>query len=483
MGLSSEPENSSREDLPFYRRYFAQRVVYPEELPGIMRRHIYTGAMGNVWGYLISGVFFVYFGNSIGMSPADWGVLTGLSSFLLSAEVISARMTRQVGQRKVLWFWFAVASRSVRLLGIILAYWLYHGGHRHAGMILIASVCLSNFLGAMGNPPWMSWLADIIPSAKHGRFWARRTWWINVSVIFAVLPGAWLIDRMDEEWKLTTAVAVFFVATVIGLLDLVIHGTIPEPAMVVPEEEDFVAQFMAPLRDRGYRRWLVFITCWTFGMSLGGALSTVYFVGDLGLRDNMMAAVVVLIIFNQIGTLLGSRKWGLFVDRYGVKPVLFWGHLFWSMWPLFWFFATKSTAVYLVGISSLVGGSASNAGTIAANKLITRYPPPGHHVATYTAVSSFVSNWASGLACLAAGFTVKFIGPEHVDKFGISFCAFHVLFAVSFLMRISFALFLIPRIKMPEHLAQAPATAGGRPGVPEDEEWEERSDWTSLLRP
>ena len=482
MGVSSSPDNSGREDLSFYKRYFAQRAVCPDELPGIMRRHIYTGALGNVWGFLISGVFFVYFGNAIGMSPADWGVLTGLSSFLLSAEVLSARITRQVGRRKVLWFWFAVACRSVRLLGVILSYWLFHAGHRHAGIVLIASVCLSNFFGAMGNPPWWSWLADIIPSARHGRFWARRTWWVNVSVIFAVLPAAWVMDAMDEEWKLTAAVGVFFVATVIGLLDLLIHGTIPEPAMVVPERENFFQQFMTPIRDKGYRRWLLFTACWTFGMSLGGALATVYLLGDLGLKDNMLAAVVAWVIFSQLGTLLGSRKWGLYVDRYGVKPVLFWGYLFWSSWPLFWFFATKNTALYLVGISSLIGGSSSNAGTIAATKLITRYPPPGHHVATYSAVSNFVSNWMSGLACLVAGFTVKLIGPGHIDRFGISFTAFHVLFAVSFLMRTGFTLFLIPRLKMPDHLAEVPSPAPGEPGHGE-EEWEERSDWTSLLRP
>lgn len=34
-----------------------------------MRKHIYTGAMGNVWAHLISGIFFVYFGNAVGMTP------------------------------------------------------------------------------------------------------------------------------------------------------------------------------------------------------------------------------------------------------------------------------------------------------------------------------------------------------------------------------------------------------------------------------
>jgi len=216
-------------------------------------------------------------------------------------------------------------------------------------------------------------------------------------------------------------------------------------------------------------------------MTFGGALCMVYFVGDLGLKDNMVAATVVLIIFNQLGVLLGSRKWGLYVDRYGVKPVLFWGHIGWSLLPFLWFFATRETVIWYVGIASFLGGSASNAGVIAANKLITRYPPPGHHVATYTAVSSSVSNWASGLACLAAGFVVSRIGPGTWEVWGFSLCAFHILFAASFLMRLSSALFLIPRIRVPEHLREvaAPAAASGA----SDEEWEDRGDWTSLLRP
>jgi hypothetical protein len=125
MGVSSGPDNSDREDLPLYKRYFAQRAVDPDELPGIMRRHIYTGALGNVWGFLISGVFFVYFGNAVGMTPFDWGVMGGLSSIFLTAELVGARLTRRVGRRKWLWFWFALASRSVRFAGVLVSWWLF----------------------------------------------------------------------------------------------------------------------------------------------------------------------------------------------------------------------------------------------------------------------------------------------------------------------------------------------------------------------
>jgi hypothetical protein len=62
-----------------FDRYFARRIVYPTELPSIMRKHIYTGAMGRVWATLISGVLFVFFGEAIGLSPAQFGLMGGIS--------------------------------------------------------------------------------------------------------------------------------------------------------------------------------------------------------------------------------------------------------------------------------------------------------------------------------------------------------------------------------------------------------------------
>jgi len=47
------------------RGYFAQRPDAPAELPAIMRKHIFTGAMGTIWGNIIAGIVYVFFGNAI----------------------------------------------------------------------------------------------------------------------------------------------------------------------------------------------------------------------------------------------------------------------------------------------------------------------------------------------------------------------------------------------------------------------------------
>jgi hypothetical protein len=69
----------------WWRGYFSQRAILTGELPKIMRRHIVTGAMGSTYGYLITGLLFVYYGGLIGLKPFHWGLMSGLSQWVVAA--------------------------------------------------------------------------------------------------------------------------------------------------------------------------------------------------------------------------------------------------------------------------------------------------------------------------------------------------------------------------------------------------------------
>lgn len=428
-----------------FDRYFARRIVYPTELPSIMRKHIYTGAMGSVWVTLISGILFVYFGTTIGISRFQWGLMGGLSSWLLATQLLSARLTERTGRRKMIWFWFAVTDRSLRLVGILVAFWLWHVGSQHAGLVLIGAICLANFVGTMASPPWFSWLADIIPAEQHGAFWGRRTAWIALAVIGAVVAAGLVADKMPPAYKVQAVVGIFVVATAIGLLDLVIHGTIPEPAMAMPARNHFWLQVLQPLRDRRFRPWLVFSVCWTFGMALGGALLIVYFLDELGIKNRLLGGMAAFTIPTLIGSLLTGRWTGRLVDRIGVKPVLRGGYLLWALLPAFWFLATPSTALLWIGASSLLGGVATTAGDTAATKLITRLPPAANR-ATYIAVSTSLGSLAAGFGAITAGVVMHVAGDWHVAFGPWSLGGFHLLFVGSLGLRFAAAIFLIPRL-------------------------------------
>jgi MFS family permease len=405
--------------------------------------------MGNIYATLVHGLLFVRFGNRIGMTPFDWGLLNSISSLLLGADLLSALLAQRVGRRKLIWFVSSMVCRSLRFLAVLVALLLNCFGSAHASAVLICGVCLSNFFAALATPPWLSWLADLVPARDHGAFWGRRAAWIDFSNLCVLMPACALVDWVPEAWKTPTLIGVFVVALAIGVVDLIVHSTLPEPDPQLPPRTPMLRQIAEPLRDRGFRPWLWFNVCWTFSMALGGSLSLVYFDKYLGIDKNLLGGAFVLAALPTIGSMLTGARSGARVDRLGPKRVLLWGHFFWSIFPAFWIFATPRTALFWLGCAGFISGTASRAAMVATNKLITRYPPRDH-CAMYVAVSSLVGNLAAGIGSLAAGSFVHALRGWSFPLFGWTFMGFHILFVASVVLRLASALLLIPRLRNPE---------------------------------
>jgi MFS family permease len=466
--LAREPESEPASAPPrpwraLLGRYFARRVVYPWERPGIMRKHIYTGAMGSIWGSLIAGLFFFHFGTSIGLTELHWGILAAGSAWLSTAQLVSAHITQRTGRRKALWFWFAITDRSLRLTGMLVAFWLWRAGWPYAAIIFIVAINVSDLFNSMTSPPWLSWLADIIPSEEHGTFWGRRSAWIAVATVVVIIAAAVLADHVSEQHKLQVIIGLFVLATIIGLADLLIHGTIPEPQMVLPERNHFWRQVLEPLRDRAFRPWLTFNAAWTFSMTLGGALAALYFLNELKFKNDFVGGVIVVSCIPLLGTMISGKWSGRLVDRFGTRPVLFWGHMAWALFPLFWLAATPQTARVMVAIAGAIAGVSCTAASTAANKLVVRVPPPGR-CPIYTAVSTTLSCVVGGFAVLGAGAMLKALRGWSITIAGWPFGAFHLLFAVSFALRLLCTVAFVPRLD--KHPPYPRAAGAVEPPVP-----------------
>jgi MFS family permease len=411
-----------------------------------MRKYHYAGAMGSIWMMLASGVFFIQFGNTVGMSNFQWGLMAGISSWLMPAQLISAIVAQRTGKRKMIWLYLAIAERVLRLAGILLSLWLWQSGWPHAGVVLIVAVCLSSLSGTMALPPWMSWMADVIPKDHHGTFWGHRTAWIALSVIAFTIPAALLIDEVPPDQKINAMLAVFVFATAIGLLDLFIHSSIPEPKLASSEQHHFLREILKPIRDHEFRPWLVFHTCWSFGLYLGGALFLQFALKDLGLSTNLLGVTLAITCLGFAGGLTGGWS-GKLVDRVGVKRVLFWGHLTWAFLPALWLMATPQYALYWLGAGSLISGVACSAANTAANKLVTRVPPPELRT-VYVALSSSVGSFAGGCGAITAGIIMHQFGESSIATHLGDIGGFQVLFLVSLCLRVSTAVLLIPRIRL-----------------------------------
>jgi len=307
------------------------------------------------------------------------------------------------------------------------------------------AINLADLLNTMSSPPWLSWLADIIPSEEHGTFWGRRSAWISLAVTAVIIGAAVMVRYTPEAYKLQVIVGMFVVATIVGLADLIIHGTIPEPQMVLPERDHFWRQVLEPLRDRAFRPWLTFNAAWTFSMTLGGGLAMLYFLDELEFKNDFVGGVIVASCIPLLGTMLSGKWSGRLVDRFGTRPVLFWSHMSWTLLPVFWVLATPRTAVVLIALSSAIAGVGCTAAGTAANKLVVRVPPPGR-CPIYTAVSTTLGCVVGGFAVLGAGVFLRSLSDWSFTIAGRPFGAFQLLFAISFALRLVSTVVLVPRL-------------------------------------
>jgi hypothetical protein len=418
-----------------------------------MRKHIFTGTLGSAWSNLLTGVIYVYFGNAVGMTQFEWGILGGISAWVVVVQPLGALIGERVGSRKLVWFWFALVDRILRFLAVIGAYLLWRAGYPGAYFVFMGGICVATLIGNFSPGPWYGWFATIIPQEIQGSFWGRRDSWISLVVICVLLPSGFLVDLIPQGSKVEAGALILLAGSALGFADLLVHGTIPEPPFSSNVARGSLAGILAPLRNKRFRPWLRFFACWNFSQNLGGSLCTLYFMENLGFKNNLLGGMFAITVVGLLGTLFAARRVGRMVDRIGVKRTLFVGHIFWCTIPGLWLFATPATAILWVGLGSLVGGIFSIAANNAAVKLATRFPSP-EESGMYMSVSTMVGSFAGGLASIAAGEFLHVVGNWSFALRGLTVSAFPLIFIISLILRVTTVVALLPGIRVKSALPE-----------------------------
>ena len=171
----------------------------------------------------------------------------------------------------------------------------------------MTAVCVGTLLGNFSPGAWYGWLSTIIPREVQGTFWGRRDSWISLVVILVTLPSGFVMDLVPREGKLATAALILVAVHILGCLDILIHVTLPEPPMrAVPARGSF-SGMLKPLKDRSFRPWLFFTASWNFSLMLGGGLSNLYFMENLGFRNDLFGGMIASTIVGLVGTLFAAH--------------------------------------------------------------------------------------------------------------------------------------------------------------------------------
>jgi len=234
----------------------------------------------------------------------------------------------------------------------------------------------------------------------------------------------------------------------LGVIDILLFTTVPEPAHHRAPTIRPLDALAEPLRDANFRPFLFFRAYWQFAIMIAAPFFQLYLMRELGLSA---VTVQLFLAVHALGIALASGFWGRLCDLFGFRPILqlvvavkFVSPLVYLLLP-----AVPVVAIPVFFVVFFLDGMV-NAGAFLALRGVALKCTPRRNRTMYIAASSFVAmGLAGGLAPLISGSLIQpltrlvsvQVGPYH-------FTGFHVVFFLSFLLRLGGVL-LVSRLREP----------------------------------
>lgn len=350
----------------------AAATISEQELESSMRRNVAAGALGMVWIVAVYGLPLPLLMQAIHATGFQIGLMGAIRQAAMFMQLPSAFVVERLQRRKSYWAAIAIPHRTLWFVPAFLPL-VWPSGQAHWAVVLILALGISDCMGNASTAPWLSWMADLLPAGRAGRFWGSRQRLLAVVIFIAALSYGRILDTASGAGHtLLGFTIVFAAAAAFGIGDIMVHLGVAEPAPLpsAPGQSPW-RRLAAPLRNRDFRRMTLAMGAWTAALALPGYyngmpgfFNVVYLHEAFGATYSEASW---LILASALGAVVWSHSIGHGIDRFGARVV---GMFLVAVGPLFtlgWFFASPGRIalpvlgsipqpVLLMGAASLVIG-------------------------------------------------------------------------------------------------------------------------------
>ena len=235
----------------------------------------------------------------------------------------------------------------------------------------------------------------------------------------------------------------FLLAGIGGVLDVTLFLFIPEPKGTLCNTPLSLAMVVEPLYHRNFRRFLLAIGLFMFSTNVLAPFMGPYLTAKDGIgAPNIWLGILTLNA--QLAFMASVSYWGMIMDRFGRKPVVLLGSLYFLS-GIGWFFLTPNNYVFIIPLVSLFMGLLGPAIFEGANQLMMTLTPAKNRT-TYIAWYFAIVGLANAMGALLGGSLSDALRLFQYQLGFITLHGFHmVTLLYMFLCMISFG--LISRIK------------------------------------
>ncbi|MEI6807865.1 MAG: MFS transporter, partial [bacterium] len=294
-----------------------------------------------VWLYIIASAVFTRYGQLLGLTKFEFGLLAALPFAASVIQVPVSYLVERFGHHKAV---FVIGGMLHRATWVLIALIPMMLPHDLWAVGLLTLVFLSAALGSVPVPVWYTWMGELVPASIRGRYFSRRTQIGQVVGLAVTLAVGFLLDlavKMGPMAVLETAMILMAVAGLMGMCDFLFFLPVRPPSKPQPDTRVAVKDMLfQPLADRNFRYFLGFTATMTFGTVFLGQFLWLY-VFDV-LKATNTRANSLLVLIPLIVTMISVSIWGRLMDRFGRKPVLIICGLMVVLGSIAWIFVTPT---------------------------------------------------------------------------------------------------------------------------------------------
>ncbi|MFM7844792.1 MAG: MFS transporter [Planctomycetota bacterium] len=398
------------------------------------RAIVVGGCLAMIYTQVTTSPVMIQFARQLGANGFHIGILGALPTGLFFVQLLSALLMSRVKYRRWWWFFPSLVHR-LSYIPVALGPWLFPDWNDSTWVwVLLGATCANHALLHFGSPLWLSWMGDYLPRRGLSQFWGVRHGWQQWAASLALFGCAWGCHNLEASMWDTFGLLVS-VATVLGVIDLLLFLNVEEPAAVPAACPAWRSVLAAPFRDQQYRSFITYSCWWHFAAMVGAPFVSMYLLDHIGMS---LHRVLVLWALSWIGGALLTKRFGMIAESYGHRPLLILCTALKMVNMAALLVTPRDPEVaFWVLVPILMMDAQLNAGINIANQgFMLKYSPQENRT-MFLAAGTAVAGMIGGLTAIVAGWWLSRLEGWSVTVLNHEVVGFHLLFLVSAVLRLA----------------------------------------------
>lgn len=321
---------------------------------------IFDGIFVNAATILTTGVFLS--GYIVNLKGSDFlvGVLNNSSIWASIASVFSFLLFERMKRRKRLLLALNAFSRFLICSSVFVP--MIFSNRATVLTVVAMMIIIGNVVWGFYNIGITVMMIGLLQNENRSQYIYVRMFWLRVSFTLTTIIMGFVLDLFNKSY--TGFVVVFVISLIFSIADVLVLAYVDEPQYRVDKEVKFDSpMFFEPVKDKKYRRFLMFIFLFYLFTTAATSFTPLYQIRYLKLGYGFISSINVITYLLMIAC---TRFWSRIERCRGVGAVIKFTAVFAVAEVFIYAFLTNNT-LYLLFLSSIVSGigySGFNAATL-----------------------------------------------------------------------------------------------------------------------